>query len=164
METGTGLAKLDLGSDTVVAPAFPVANSQVDAIAINAAGTYGYAANRMLNTVSKVDLLAKLDQSVSVASPASPPQTGQSQVLAVSATSGLPATLTSETPTVCAVQGQTVEYSAAGTCTLQGDQPGDSSTWNAAPSSCTSFVVYKTPQASQWDREPATHQPCSQRV
>ena len=147
--TGTGLAKLDLGTDTIVAADFPVANAQVDAIAINSSGRYGYTANRALNTVSKVDLLAKLDQSISLTPPTGLPQTGESESVISTATSGFAVSLASDTTSVCTVIGTTVTYVGAGSCTLRADQAGESSTWNAAATVRATFTVYLAPPSGE---------------
>jgi YVTN family beta-propeller protein len=147
--TGTGLAKLDLGTDKIVASDFPVANAQVDAITINSSGTYGYTANRMLNTVSKVDLLAKLDQSITLTPHSGLPQTGESESVIPTAASGLAVSLASDTTSVCTVIGTTVTYVGAGSCTLRADQAGDSSTWNAATTVRDTYTVYLAPPSGE---------------
>jgi YVTN family beta-propeller protein len=147
--TGTGLAKLDVDASVITAPDVPVAGSQVDSIAITADGRYGYTANRMLNTVTKVDLLSKVDQSISLPAPSTVPVTGTAESISPTATSGLPVTLSSETPTVCTAGGVTVTYVAAGECTLRAEQPGDATTWNAASPARRSFTVYLAPPTGE---------------
>jgi hypothetical protein len=58
----------------------------------------------------------------------------------VSATSGLPVTLTSQTTPVCTVSGTTVTLVALGTCTLQATQSGNA-TFAAATPVSQSFAV-----------------------
>jgi len=48
------------------------------------------------------------------------------------ATSGLAVSLTSATPDICTVSGDTVSAIAAGSCTIVGNQPGDANYYNAA--------------------------------
>ncbi len=59
---------------------------------------------------------------------------------AASASSGLPVTLTSATPSVCTVSGAVVTPTSVGTCTLTASQDGDA-TYQAATSVTQSFLV-----------------------
>jgi len=70
---------------------------------------------------------------------------GQSATLSATASSGLTVTFSSTTPSVCTVSGTTVNYIAAGTCTLEADQAGNSN-YNAAPQLSDSFTVSKQSQ------------------
>jgi len=56
------------------------------------------------------------------------------------ATSRLPVTFTSMTPSVCTVEGTTVTGVAAGTCTIAADQAGDAN-YNAAPQVTQNIIV-----------------------
>jgi len=67
---------------------------------------------------------------------------GTGTVLVV-ASSGLPVTLASTTPTICTVSGDTVTGVANGTCTLTGNQFGDGS-YNAAPQVTDTLTVTST--------------------
>jgi outer membrane protein OmpA-like peptidoglycan-associated protein len=58
---------------------------------------------------------------------------GGSTTATASADSGLPVTVTSQTPEVCSVDGTEVLALAAGDCVLQADQPGDDLYAPAAP-------------------------------
>lgn len=60
--------------------------------------------------------------------------------VSATATSGLPVTFSSPTPSVCTVSGNTVTLVGAGTCTIAADQAGDAS-YNAAPQVTQSFTV-----------------------
>ena len=60
--------------------------------------------------------------------------------LTASASSGLPVTFTSLTPTVCTTSGSTVTLVAAGTCTIRASQAGDA-TYGAATNVDQSFTV-----------------------
>ena len=59
------------------------------------------------------------------------------------ASSGLTVSLSSLTPLVCSVSGNTVTLLATGTCTLQATQPGNSQ-YNAAPAIARTFTVTST--------------------
>ncbi|MGA2890184.1 MAG: choice-of-anchor D domain-containing protein [Terracidiphilus sp.] len=61
-------------------------------------------------------------------------------VLAASASSGLPVSLTSTTPSVCTVSASFASLLAAGTCTIQANQAG-SPVYAAAPTVTQSFTV-----------------------
>jgi hypothetical protein len=58
--------------------------------------------------------------------------TGSIWALTGSASSGLPLTYTSTTPTVCTVTGSTLNLLTAGTCSVTASQNGDGVTWAAA--------------------------------
>ena len=60
--------------------------------------------------------------------------------LGLSVTSNYPIALSSLTPTVCTLTGSTVNLIAAGTCTIQAGQSGDSN-YNAAPNVSRSFTI-----------------------
>ncbi len=60
--------------------------------------------------------------------------------LSATASSGLAVAFGSTTPTVCAVSGDVVTIVASGTCTIQADQPGDS-TYAAATPVVRTFAV-----------------------
>jgi alpha-tubulin suppressor-like RCC1 family protein len=61
------------------------------------------------------------------------------------ATSGLPITYTSSTPSKCTVSGTTVTVVGAGTCTIVASQPGGTDSggklWASAPSVSSSFTI-----------------------
>jgi uncharacterized delta-60 repeat protein len=60
--------------------------------------------------------------------------------VSATASSGLPVSFASTTPGVCTVAGSTVTLVAAGTCTINASQPGDS-TYLPAPPASQSFSV-----------------------
>ena len=60
--------------------------------------------------------------------------------LSATATSGLPVTFTSATPSVCSVSGSMVTLLAPGTCTIDADQAGDA-TYNPAQRAVQSFSI-----------------------
>ncbi|MBT8072636.1 MAG: IPTL-CTERM sorting domain-containing protein, partial [Xanthomonadales bacterium] len=70
--------------------------------------------------------VAKSDQTISglAADPTSGVVDGSS-TLSATASSGLPVSFGSSTPSICSVTGSTVSYSAIGTCTVTADQAGD---------------------------------------
>lgn len=65
---------------------------------------------------------------------------GATVTLSATASSGLAVTFSSQTATVCSVNGNTATMTASGTCTIQAAQAGDSSYSAAAPVS-QSFTV-----------------------
>lgn len=74
-------------------------------------------------------VINKAPQALTVVDPSSM-VVGADQTLVISSGSGQPPVVTSQTPAVCTVSGLTVTVIAAGTCTVQITQPGDS---NFAP-------------------------------
>jgi hypothetical protein len=73
-------------------------------------------------------------------------QVGASVSLHASATSGLPVTLTSATPTQCSVSGTVVTALAAGPCQVTATQPGNAIYMPAAPVTRSGPVQDKTSQ------------------
>jgi len=65
---------------------------------------------------------------------------GASVVLTATSSSGLPVTFASTTPVVCAISGSMASLNAAGSCTLQASQAGNSS-YAAATTVSQSFIV-----------------------
>lgn len=88
---------------------------------------------------------SKLDQTITFA--ALPNRTFGDAPFTVtaSASSGLPVTIASQTPTVCTIEGNTVTLLSTGTCTLRATCLGDA-TYNEAPFVERSFVVLKASQ------------------
>jgi hypothetical protein len=74
-----------------------------------------------------------------------PTVAGPTYPVSASATSGLPVLLSSGTPSVCAMEGSTVSFTTAGTCTIDANQPGNSN-YDAAPQMAQSFSVGKNSQ------------------
>jgi uncharacterized protein YkwD len=72
---------------------------------------------------------------------------GGSQTLHATVSSGQPVTYTSATPDVCTVSGGAVHAKAAGTCTINADQPGNG-TYSAAPTVTRSFTISAAPPAT----------------
>jgi DNA-binding beta-propeller fold protein YncE len=75
-------------------------------------------------------------------------------VLAASASSGLPVSLTSTTPSVCTVSASFASLLAAGTCTIQANQAG-SPVYSAAPTVTQSFAVTLLAQTIIFNAIPA---------
>jgi hypothetical protein len=59
----------------------------------------------------------------------------------MSASSGLPVTLTSQSPATCTASGVTITLIAAGSCTVTANQPGDGVTYAAAPPVTQTFLI-----------------------
>jgi hypothetical protein len=84
----------------------------------------------------------KLTQQISFSSsaPAAAIVAGPPYTVTASASSGLAVSLSSQTPTICNLAGATVSFDAAGTCTIDAEQPGDGE-YEAAPAAQQSFAV-----------------------
>jgi len=74
--------------------------------------------------------------------------------LTVTASSGLPVSLTSITPAICTVSGSTASLLAAGTCTIQASQAGNP-VYAAAPAVAQSFTVNLLAQTITFSAIPA---------
>ena len=86
----------------------------------------------------------KLSQTINFAAIA-PQYIGTSLNLSATSSSGLAVSYSSSTLSVCTVSGRTVSLIAAGTCTIQASQAGNT-TYGAAPNVDQSFTVNKLPQ------------------
>ena len=71
---------------------------------------------------------------------------GASYTVAAIASSGLPVTFSSGSPSVCTVSGSTVAFVGAGTCVVDANQSGDSS-YAPAPQASQSFAVAAAPKS-----------------
>jgi alpha-tubulin suppressor-like RCC1 family protein len=69
---------------------------------------------------------------------------GGTSTASATATSGLPVTFSSTTPTICSVSGNTVTGLTAGTCTIAADQAGNAN-YSAAPQVTQSITVTAAP-------------------
>jgi hypothetical protein len=76
-----------------------------------------------------------------------------SYLIAAAASSGLPVSFSSSTPSVCSLAGQTVSFVGAGTCTLEASQSGDAD-YDAAPEAAQSFTVGKAEQLIDFTSNP----------
>jgi hypothetical protein len=85
-------------------------------------------------------------QTISFDAPASPTFGTAGAALVASASSGLPVTLTSTTPAVCAVSGTTLSLTAAGSCNLVAKQAGNA-VYAAAEPVARAFVVAPAAQS-----------------
>lgn len=79
-------------------------------------------------------------QTITFASPGNQTLGVAVPALSATASSGLPVTITSTTPVVCKVAGNTLTLVAAGTCSLSANQSGNAS-YNAAVAVVKSFTV-----------------------
>ncbi|HLP99079.1 MAG TPA: autotransporter domain-containing protein [Sideroxyarcus sp.] len=73
--------------------------------------------------------------------------------VSATATSGLTVTLTSSTPSVCTISGNTVTSVAAGTCTIAADQAGNG-TYGAATQVTQTFSISKADQSIAFGAAP----------
>jgi hypothetical protein len=86
-----------------------------------------------------------IPQSQTISFATIPAQTsGSTLALTATASSGLPVSYSSSTPSVCTVSGSTASLLAGGTCTLVAAQAGNAS-YTAAPSVTQSFMVTAAP-------------------
>lgn len=76
-------------------------------------------------------------------------------VVAAGSSSGLVVSFTSAAPFVCSVEGASVTFIGAGTCTVDADQGGDG-TYKAAPQAQQSFAVGKGSQTIAFGSSPPT--------
>ena len=116
---------LATGSDTLTASYTPDSNSS---------SIYNSASGK--STTVKVTLAS---QTITFATiPAQ--KVGTPLTLSVTASSGLAVSFTSTTPGICTVSGATATFVALGTCSIDANQPGNS-TYAAAPQVVRSFTV-----------------------
>ena len=80
---------------------------------------------------------------------------GSKYAVAARATSGLPVSFSSGASSVCSVSGTTVSFIAAGTCTIDAKQAGDSD-YDAAPEARQSFPVSSRSQSIKFTSSPPT--------
>ncbi|MEO6929774.1 MAG: FG-GAP-like repeat-containing protein, partial [Casimicrobiaceae bacterium] len=99
--------------------------------------------------------IAKATQSIAFAALAMRTYGASAFLVAASATSKLPVSISSSTASVCTVSGSSASLVAAGTCTLRATQAGDAN-YNPATSMAQSFTVAKAAQAITF-ATPATH-------
>jgi hypothetical protein len=103
-------------------------------------GTYAPAA-----PVTRSFTIDQASQTLTFAQPGAQLVNSGPLVLAPSASSGLTATLSSSTPTVCTVSGTTVTFVSFGLCTVTADQSGNGSYAAATPIS-RSFAINQVAQ------------------
>lgn len=85
--------------------------------------------------------LAKTEQTVTFTStPPDPALVGGTYAVSATAASGLSVSFASTTPGICTISGSTVIFVAAGTCTVQASQSGNTN-YNPAPDVFQSFSV-----------------------
>ena len=116
-------------------------------IQANQVGSGVYAAAPVVTQSFTVNLLA---QTIAFgAIPAQAANTSFGVALTATASSGLPVSFTSTSPAICIVSGTTASLSAAGACTIQANQAGNS-VYAAAPMVTQSFTVeYANPLTGQ---------------
>jgi hypothetical protein len=123
------------GSANIAVPAGSLATGN-DTLTANYTGDSNYASATGTSSQVTVTLTP---QTISFTQ--MPAETVGTQVtLSVGASSGLAVTLTSATPSVCTVSGLIVTFNAAGTCTIDANQAGNT-TYSAAPQVQQSFTV-----------------------
>ena len=120
-----------------------------------AAGTCTIAANQAGNAsynaapqVTQNITIGKANQTVSFGNIPAVVIGGTGTVTAT-ATSGLPVTYSSATPSVCTVSGSTVTGGSAGTCIIAADQAGNAN-YTAAPQVTQNITVGTTSQVINW--------------
>ena len=98
--------------------------------------------------------VTKATQTITLGSAPSPAVYNTSVTVSATATSGLPVTLSSATPSECIVSGATVRLIAVGTCTIDADQPGNSN-YSAALQNRLVFLVTPAPQTIAFGSAPS---------
>ena len=79
---------------------------------------------------------------------------GTAGTVSATATSGLPVTYSSLTPSICSANGSTINGSSIGTCTIAADQAGNG-TYSSAPRATQSFAIVKIGQSVSFGAAPA---------
>jgi len=130
----------------------PVCTVRARTVTVLAAGTCTIQASQAGNAtyaaapnVNQSFTVAKANQTITFATISDKTIGTAPFVVSATASSGLPLTLTSTTMPVCMVSGSTVTLVAAGTCTIQASQAGNSN-YNAAATVIRSFTVAKLSQ------------------
>ncbi|KQX75038.1 hypothetical protein ASD10_07485 [Aeromicrobium sp. Root472D3] len=98
----------------------------------------------------------KENQTVTITSTRPDPASiGSTYTVAATASSTLPASysLTDTSKDVCSIDGATITFDHAGSCTVNADQAGDDS-YNAAPTATETITVAKTAQTATIDSTP----------
>jgi hypothetical protein len=90
-------------------------------------------------------------QTITFVSPADHPYHAQPFVMSASASSGLPVSFATLTPSTCAVSGTTVTVLTVGTCTIRASQAGNAS-FAPAPSVDRGFNVMRAAQSIEFQR------------
>jgi hypothetical protein len=121
-------------------------------IAANQAGNTNYNAATQV-TQSITVTTAKANQTITFGTAPSV-KVAATGTVSATATSGLAVAFTSTTPTICTVSGTTVTGVAAGTCTIAGNQAGNT-TYNAAPQVTQNITVGKGSQTITFGTAPA---------
>lgn len=103
-------------------------------------GNSAYNAAPPVSQSFTVSTAALTQQTITFALPASVALAAGTATLTATASSGLPVTFSSSTPSICNAAGATVTLLAAGTCTIVASQSGNSA-YQPAPSITQSFTV-----------------------
>jgi DNA-binding beta-propeller fold protein YncE len=117
-------------------------------LAFNTAGTFAYVTNYNSNTVSKIVLTATDPQSITFQTISTQLSGTKTMALSATASSPLPVTFTSATPTVCSVSGSMVTIAAIGDCSINANQSGGSG-WDAAPQVTQTFTILPSPPVGE---------------
>ena len=142
----SGLAvkiKIAATSSSVCSMAGTVVTFNADGICTINAKQTGNATYAAAPQVQQSVTVTKQSQTVAFTSePPSPATVGSTYTPSATATSGLPAALTIDASStgVCSMSGTVVTFDAAGTCTVNADQPGNA-TYAAAPQVQQSVTV-----------------------
>jgi len=116
-------------------------------------------------TTSALSIAIQQSQTVTIDDPGAQTYSpGGTFTVSGSATSALAVTFGSSTTSVCTVSGTTVSILTGGTCTITGNQAGDSD-WLAAPQATRDITINKASQTvsfsytggtKTWSTEPTT--------
>lgn len=132
IDTATGEVSGDVTADPGSYTFIVTASAQI--------GSGNLAGRQVLSKKVVTMQVAGLAQTIDFNQPPDVPLTNSTTTVSATATSGLTVTFTTLTPDVCSVSGTVVTLLAAGTCTIQADQEGDS-TYSPAVPVTRSFLI-----------------------
>lgn len=146
--TVTGTCNLTITSGATASTSTPticsVSGTTVTGLAAGSCSVTGAKSGSTSKTISIT--VSKKAQTISTPtfSP-TPVYVSVATTVSATATSGLPVTFTTTTPSICTVSGTIVTPIAAGTCTIKSDQAGNT-TWAAATQLSTNVTIAKKSQ------------------
>lgn len=123
-----GVVALSNGVATCATSVLDVAGSP-HAITADYGGDSGHSTST--GTLAGGQTVNKADQTITFTAPATG-AVGGSAALSATASSGLTVSFGSQSASICTISGSTVNYAAAGTCTVRASQAGDAN-YNPAP-------------------------------
>ena len=141
-----GVYKINLATETLTSTI--KVDKEILSLSINPAGTFVYLSHFNHNSVSKIAVTATDPQSISFSKISTQLSGTKTMALSATASSPLPVTFSSTSPTVCTVLGSTVTLASIGDCTINANQAGGSG-WDAAPQVTQTFSILPSPQTGE---------------